>query len=393
MPSALFYLKTAGATRAAYASIIRTAFVEVRVSRSILCGILLLFSLALSWQARAQSVAPASMVFLNPGFSGEPFWVGYSDFMQAAAADLGVELTIVYGERDPQRILANAHAVLAGPELPDYLIFANEMYLGPELLRLFAGTPVKLFALHSTLTADQRALAGGPRQQYRNWIGSLVPNDEEAGYLMAKALFAKVGEEPVNLLAFSGVRHTPSATLREAGLHRALAEHPQVRLQQLVYGEWQRLRAYEQAQQLLQRYRDVRLVWSANDEMAFGAMQAALEVGKQPGRDMHFSALNNSVEVFQARIRGDIDVLATGHFTLGGWAVVMLHDHHAGQDFAERGGKDRVARLFTLVDRRQAAQLQGRIARKGYGIDFRRFSAVYQPQLSDYNFSIEALLR
>ncbi len=361
--------------------------------RPILYSILLLFCLMLPWQASAQNTAPASMVFLNPGFSGEPFWVGYSDFMQAAAADLGVELTIVYGERDPQRILANAHAVLAGPELPDYLIFANEMYLGPELLRLFANTPIKLFALHSTLTEEQRQLVGGPREQYRNWIGSLVPNDEEAGYLMAKALFAKAEDMPVSLLAFSGVRHTPSATLREAGLRRAMAEHPQVRLQQLVYGEWKRQRAYEQAQQLLQRYTDVRLVWSANDEMAFGAMQAALELAKQPGRDMHFSALNNSAEVFQARIRGDIDVLVSGHFTLGGWAVVMLHDHHAGLDFAERGGKDRVARLFTLVDKQQAALLQNRIARKGYGIDFRRFSAVYQPQLKDYNFTIEALLR
>lgn len=363
------------------------------MSRSILCSILLLFSLVLPWQARAQDPAPASVVFLNPGFSGEPFWVGYSEFMQAAAADLGVELTIVYGERDPQRILANAHAVLAGPELPDYLIFANEMYLGPELLRLFANTPIKLFALHSTLTEEQRALAGGPREQYPNWIGSLVPNDEEAGYLMAKGLFAKAGSGSTNLLAFSGVRHTPSATLREVGLHRALAEHPQVRLQQLVYGEWKRQRAYEQAQQLLQRYDNVRLVWSANDEMAFGAMQAARELGKQPGRDMHFSALNNSAEVFAARIQGDIDVLVSGHFTLGAWALVMLHDHHAGEDFASRGSVDRVAKLFTLVDEKQAAILQKRIERKGYGIDFRQFSAVYQPQLRDYAFSIDAMLR
>jgi len=160
-----------------------------------------------------------------------------------------------------------------------------------------------------------------------------------------------------------------------------------------VYGEWNRQRAYEQAQQLLQRYGNVRLIWSANDEMAFGAMQAARELGKQPGRDMHFSALNNSAEVFEARIRGDIDVLVSGHFTLGAWALVMLHDHHAGEDFATRGSLDRVATLFTLVDEKQAAILQKRIERKGYGIDFRRFSAAYHPQLKDYAFSIKALLR
>ncbi len=39
--------------------------------------------------AHTAGKTPASVVFLNPGFSDEPFWVGYSDFMQAAADDLG----------------------------------------------------------------------------------------------------------------------------------------------------------------------------------------------------------------------------------------------------------------------------------------------------------------
>lgn len=362
--------------------------------RSFFPSLLLVCSLVFCTSIAARDgQAPATVVFLNPGFSQEPFWTGYSDFMQAAASDLGIELQIVYGERDPQRILKNAHAVLDRPQLPDYLIFTNEMYLGPELLRLFAHTPVKLFALHSTLTPEQRQITGDSREHYANWIGSLVPNDEEGGYLMAKALFAHVGDGPVELLAFSGVRHTPSATLREAGLHRALAEHPQIKLQQLVYGEWKRQRAYEQAQQLLQRYPQVRLIWSANDEMAFGAMRAASELKKKPGKDLYFSALNNSVEVFQARIRGDISVLVSGHFTLGGWALVMLHDHYVGYDFALSGGKDRIAPLFNLLDAQQAQTLQERIERKGYGVDFRRFSSVYQPQLKDYAFSIKDMLR
>jgi ABC-type sugar transport system substrate-binding protein len=370
------------------------ALAEVHVFRALFSSLLFACSLVLCTSIAARDgQAPATVVFLNPGFSQEPFWTGYSDFMQAAASDLGINLQVIYGERDPQRILDNAHDVLKSPELPDYLIFTNEMYLGPELLRLFAHTPVKLFALHSTLTPEQRQIAGESREHYGNWIGSLVPNDEEGGYLMAKALFASIGDKPAELLAFSGVRHTPSATLRETGLHRALSEHPQIRLQQLVYGEWKRQRAYEQAQQLLQRYPQVSLIWSANDEMAFGAMQAAVELKKTPGKDLYFSALNNSAEVFQARIRGDISALVGGHFTLGGWALVMLHDYHGGYDFAQRGGKDRVAPLFKLLDAQQARALQSRIERKGYGVDFRRFSAVYQPQLKDYAFSIKAMLR
>ncbi|MES2820063.1 MAG: ABC transporter substrate-binding protein [Pseudomonadota bacterium] len=336
---------------------------------------------------------PASVVFLNPGYSSEPFWVGYTQFMQAAADDLGMQLQVIYGERDPERVLNNARQLLAGANRPDYLIFVNENFVGPELLRLFAQSEIKLFALHSTLTAEQQQLVGGTREQYRNWIGSLVPNDEEAGYLMAKALIGSAQGKAVDMLAFSGVRHTPSAILREQGLHRALAENPQVNLLQLVYGEWKRQRAYEQAQALLPRYPGTQLVWSANDEMAFGAIEAAKELGKTVGRDIRFSALNNSREVLQARVEEQVSVLVAGHFTLGGWAMVLLHDYHGGQDFARRGGKDQIAPLFRLLDAKQAARLAKRLDKPGYGLDFQRFSAVHQPRLKAYAFSIDALLR
>ncbi len=343
--------------------------------------------------SQAAKKPPASVVFLNPGFSDEPFWLGYSAFMQAAANDLGMQLQVIYGERDPQRLLRNARNVLASENKPDYLLFVNEMYTAPELLRLFADSPIKLFSLHSTLTLEQQQMIGGSRGQYRNWIGSLVPNDEQAGYWMAKALIAKLQGRSASLLAFAGARDTPSSSLREDGLRRALREHPEIKLQQLLFGEWTRQRAYEQAQLMLPRYPDVQLVWSANDEMAFGVMQAAQELGKQPGKDIHLTALNNSDEVLQARIDGRICVLVGGHFTLGGWAMVMLHDYHAGLDFAQRGGKDRVDQLFSLLDAQQATRLQQRLNVPGYGLDFRQFSAVYRPQIKNYGFSVKPLLQ
>lgn len=72
--------------------------------------------------------------------------------------------------------------------------------------------------------------------------------------------------------------------------------------------------------------------------------------------------------------------------------MVMLHDYHAGLDFADRGGKDRVDPLFSLLDAKQAAHLQKRLKVPGFGLDFRQFSAVYRPQLKDYQFSIQPLL-
>ena len=346
-------------------------------------GLWLLMCCAL---ASAQPRAP-SVIFLNPGYSDEPFWTDYTRYMQDAAGDLGIDLKVLYGERDPARMLSNARQVLDG-EHPDYLIFTNEQFQGPVLLRLFEASQVRLFALHSTLTDEQQALIGGSRERHRNWLGSLVPNDEEAGYLMGRELVALAKGQPAELLAFSGVKQTPSSILRLAGLQRALNEAPHVRLVQAVHGEWQEQRAYEQAVSLLPRYPDVSLVWSANDAMAFGVMRAADE----QGRDLRYAALNNSARVLQAHIDGRIDILASGHFTLGACALVMLSDHARDMDFIERGGQDQVASLLRLLDRAQSQKLLARLGQADIDIDFGQFSALTQPQQPRYDCSIASLL-
>src|SRR5690606_13269595 len=58
---------------------------------------LLLFGALFQSSARAESV-----LFLNPGSTQEAFWVSYSQFMQAAAQDLGIDLQILYSQRQPE---------------------------------------------------------------------------------------------------------------------------------------------------------------------------------------------------------------------------------------------------------------------------------------------------
>lgn len=340
-------------------------------------------------------VRAASVVFLNPGHADEIFWRDYSRFMQAAADSLGMQLTVLYSERDRHLMIDQARRLLDGHR-PDYLLFVNEEYAAPEILRLFKSSGVRLFLLHNSLTPNQQALLGKPRERYPNWIGSMIANDREAGFLMADRLIreyqARYGDGPVDMLAFLGLRNTPVSQSREAGLQEALARHPQVRLRQMAQGDWGMQRAYEQAQQLLVRYPQTRLIWSANDQMAFGAMRAVEEAGGKPGETVLFSALNNSSDVLQARIDGRVSALAAGHFTLGGWAMVLLHDYDAGLDFAERGGVDREERLFQMFDAKQARQLQRHIASRGYDLDFNQFSAVRHPGMRSYRFSLKPLL-
>ncbi|WLH09528.1 ABC transporter substrate-binding protein [Pseudomonas lurida] len=332
-----------------------------------------------------------SVVFLNPGTSTETFWVSYAQFMQAAAKDLGLDLRVRYSERDTNNTLVQAREALQGSERPDYLVLVNEQYVAPQILRMAEGSGVKLLVVNSALTADQMQLLGS--RSGIQLIGSLVADDEQAGYLMLSDLLRQHGPvapgQSLDLLAFSGSKTTPVAQLREPGMRRALAEHPEVRLRQLVYGEWSRQRAFEQATLLFKRYPQTALVWSANDQMALGAMQALQASGGMPGKDALFSAVNSSPEILQARLEGQVSSLVAGHFTVGGWAMVLINDDAKGVDIGAYGGRDRQLALFQLIDAGQARRLLGPTP----SVNFRALSAQGKPTSYRYPFSLQLLLR
>lgn len=339
----------------------------------------------------------ATVLFLNPGHADETFWVSYSQFMQAAAKNLHLQLQIRYADRSAPTAVAQAREALKGEVRPDYLVFVNEEYIAPQILRMAKDSGVKLFMVNNALTPEQLSLVGPELERDPYWIGSMVANDEEAGYLMLSEIIRQHGPvsagQSVDLLAFSGPKNTPAAQLREKGLYRALAEHPEVRLRQRVYGEWNKNRAYDQATLLLKRYPATALIWSANDEMAFGAMQAAQEAGKVVGRDVLFSAVNSSIPALEARIDGRLSALVGGHFTLGGWAMVLIGDDAKGIEISQFGGRNRKVPLLQLIDRQQAQHLLVQVRSETWQVPFARLSAQGKPASWHYPFSLNTVLQ
>ncbi|MFJ3486967.1 ABC transporter substrate-binding protein [Pseudomonas sp. NPDC090202] len=332
----------------------------------------------------------ASVVFLNPGSAPDPYWSSYSRFMQVAAERLGMSLQVYYTDRDTRHLLALARDALQGTARPDYLVFSNELNVAPEILRLSEGSGVKLMAVNNTFTADQLSILGDLRSRYPDFLGSLVANDEEGGYQVAKRLIAlhpavAVGQS-IEMLAFSGTNSTPVSLQREQGLYRALAEYPQIRLRQIVLGGWRRDRAYEQAQVLLKRYPNVSLIWTASDLMAFGVMDAVRETGRQPGKDVLVGTINDSTAALQALLESRLNVVVGGHFTLGGWAMVLLHDYdQSDRQTRQPIGMWRV-RAMQIRERSDSLRYMQANGRDDYDIDVRQFVGGRSPAGTEYPF-------
>jgi hypothetical protein len=85
-------------------------------------------------------------------------------------------------------------------------------------------------------------------------------------------------------------------------------------------------------------------------------------------------------------------VLLGGHFSLGGWALVELHDYDQGVDISQYGGRDRQLPLLQLINRAQAKQLLALGSAQNFGVDFHQLSAKGRPASYRYPFSLQILM-
>ena len=345
--------------------------------------------------ARAQSVA-----FINPGKSDEIYWMTATQGMQAVARSLGMTFEVQYAQREPLKTFDIAREMVARPagKRPDYIVVTDDYSVADQLLKIIDPAGVKTFLAYSSIPVDQRGGIGSPRGKYKGWLGSLEPRAEDAGDLTADALIERGKKEKafgpdgkLHMLAIAGDRSTPSSIKRNQGMRRAVAENPNVVLDQEVYAAWTREKAAEQAEWLYQHYPHARLVWAGNDLMAFGAMAAWEKRGGKPGVDAWFSGINTSTEALEAIKSGRLTSLAGGHFITGAWTLVMIYDYDHGRDFADEGlelERPMFAEFTPPLADRYIQQFSG-----GFdSIDFSRYSKVKNPQLKRYDFGFAQLL-
>ncbi|GAL24647.1 periplasmic sugar-binding domain protein [Vibrio variabilis] len=280
--------------------------------------------------------ANVQVLFVNPGFSDESFWGDVDKYAIAAAQSLDIQLEIIHGQRD--RILTQqklAERMKKAPE-PDFVILVNEKGSGQNLLEPIAPRASKVtFALNDLTASEKRIIYANPKYAHRLLPG-VFPNNYNIGYLSAQSLFSSGGSVPGDFVLISGDKNTPASINREAGATSFIMQEERVSLSQRVYGDWQESIAYEQAKVLLNRHKDIRYLWTANDHMAFGAIRALEDAGLEAGEDVFIGTINTSAEVLNALAQKQIASLSGGHFTAVGLALVKIYHYANGEPWPQR---------------------------------------------------------
>ncbi|MEO3798769.1 sugar ABC transporter substrate-binding protein [Nonomuraea sp. B1E8] len=175
------------------------------------------------------------------------------------------------------------------------------------------------------------------------WVAHQAYDGVESGEKSAEALFESFGGKG-NIVALNGVPDNPSAKGRIAGLKKALAKHPDVKLLDSQVGNWDQTKGQTITETWIGKYGEqIDGVWAANDGMALGAVEA-LRAHNLNSR-VKVTGSDGSADALASIVRGDmltsmrVDGYLQGAVTFGLAYAAMVGDvdpqklSHAQRDF------------------------------------------------------------
>ncbi|MHC5068479.1 MAG: ABC transporter substrate-binding protein [Planctomycetota bacterium] len=330
-----------------------------------------------------------------------PFFRQSLAFQRAVANDLNCTLTPYFAEMDQIRYQQQLTDALEGRNLQrpiDGLVFMNMKQQETKLLNTLDQYQVPAI-LH--ISAFDYSKVGRPREQHPNWIGHLDQDNTQVGYQLAKtlittALACGLNDEDgrLHLFAVNGNPNGEDGRGRERGLRRAVAEYgDQLVLHQCFHAtDWSQAAGQRHAEIGLRRYPQSAVIWSGNDDIALGVIEAIRLSGRQPGKDVLTGGIDGTLNAIRMVQTQEMTCTYGALFMHAGWATILLHDYLHGIDFVNDIGTVSIL-PSEVIDQQRATDILTLLGDLDWSrIDFKRFSKVHNPELTRYRFNIDTAL-
>ena len=229
----------------------------------------------------SKPIAPAadeSQVLL--GFSqlgSESAWrIGNTKSIQDAAKRAGVQLMYENAEQKQEKQIKAIRSFIAYQV--DVIAFSPIVEDGWDNVlgeAKQAGIPV-LITDRRIKTADESLLVG--------FVGS---DFQEEGRMAGRFLLQKMADAShVNIVEISGTVDSTPMRARGAGFREVLNGDERFEIMESVSGDFLRSKGKECMQGLLARHDNIDVLFSHNDSMTLGAIEAIEEAGLAPGKDI-----------------------------------------------------------------------------------------------------------
>lgn len=138
---------------------------------------------------------------------------------------------------------------------------------------------------------------------YQCFLGSDM---EEEGKRAAKIIIDKFGKDAkLNIAELQGTVGSGAMVGRQKGFNETIKDCPNYKIVKSQTGDFTRAKGKEVMEAFLKSDGDkINVLWSHNDDMAVGAVQAIEEYGKKPGKDIFIVSVDGIKDMFQLMADG-----------------------------------------------------------------------------------------
>ncbi len=268
---------------------------------------------------------------LTMGFSqvgAESGWrTANTKSIQDAAKDAGVDLKFsdANGEQENQ-ISAIRSFVQQGV---DVIAFSPVVRTGWDAVLLEAqnaGIPVIL---------TDRAVDTQEPGVYKTFLGAdFVDEGRRAGEWVVQQYASAPG--PVNIVQLEGTTGADPAIDRNSGFADAISANPNLKIIASQSGDFTRSGGKQVMEAFLKANPQIDMVFSQNDDMGLGAMEAIEAAGKKPGQDIKIVTIDATHDGMQALADGKFNYIVECNPLLGPQLMELAEQVVAGEQVPER---------------------------------------------------------
>lgn len=339
---------------------------------------------------------PIKVTIVSPNPNDEDFWGIVHNFARASAKDLNINLKITYlKDANHFTYKSSFTSAFKAKEKPDIVIGIFYKTVVYDLLELSNKYDTPIFMFNMVIPKEERN-SNYLRKEFKNFIGHMYPDEEYSGYLLGKQLIEiqknKTKNKEINAVGISGHGSSYVTTLRSLGFKRA-AEEEKINLKQIVNANWSADIANFKATKLLDRYPSLNIIWSASDLMAISSKKAILNSNHKQKNEILTGGIDWTKDGILKVKNGELEVSVGGHFSEIGFILVLIHDYFHGKDFYNELGGEIITKMYFLNSKNINKYFDFLTKQDWDKIDFTKYSKVLNPNIDEYNFSFDSLIR
>ncbi|MHC1781918.1 MAG: substrate-binding domain-containing protein [Anaerolineaceae bacterium] len=217
-------------------------------------------------------------------------------------------------------------------------------------------------------------------EEFPNYHAFIGPADETGAYEMGKYLLSNMPSNKNGqkfIAALDGPVGAPTAIIRHKGLLRAIKEYPETVLVTSKNADYQSDLAELAFKDMLNEYPQIQGVWAANDSMIHGAIQAAKNQGKIPGKDLFFVGMDLDSQSIELVRKGEQLFDIGGHWLQIGFGLGILFDSLNGYGIPKGRSIIKLPLLYLTQDK--VSQFEKDYPNGLPPYDFKQKSRTYYP--------------